>query len=158
MRRYSSGYDFLFFTAILATLVSLAPGLAHLFEPPRKLSLSREQYFTVQQIYAGWELFGVAIFIQAVSLAMLAWRSTREHYIFRPVMAALILMMLAQLMFWLFTFPANSLTNNWTSMTDDWDMLRRQWEYSHAVAAVCQLLGLCCLVGALFSRVRASGR
>ena len=158
MRRYSSGYDFLFFTAILATLVSLAPGLAHLFELPRKLSLSREQYFTVQQIYAGWELFGIAIFIQAVSLAMLAWRSTREHYIFRPVMAALILMMLAQMMFWLFTFPANSLTNNWTSMTDDWDMLRRQWEYSHAMGAICQLLALCCLVGALFSRVRASGR
>ena len=34
MRRYSSGYDFLFFTAILATFVSLGPGLAHLFELP----------------------------------------------------------------------------------------------------------------------------
>lgn len=158
MRRYSSGYDFLFFTAILATLVALAPGLAHLFELSHKLSLSREEYFTVQKIYAGWELFGIAFFIQAVSLAMLAWRSTREHYIFRPVMAALILMMLAQTLFWLFTFPANSLTNNWTSMPADWDMLRHQWEYSHAMGAICQLLALCCLVGALFSRVRASGR
>jgi hypothetical protein len=43
-------------------------------------------------------------------------------------------------------------------MPADWDMLRRQWEYSHAVAAVFQLLGLCCLIGALFARVRASGR
>src|SRR5258706_2803611 len=109
MRRYSSGYDFLFFTAILATLVSLAPGLAHLFELPHKLSLSREQYFTVQQIYAGWELFGIALLIQAISLAMLAWRSAREYYVFRPVLAALILMMLAQALFWLFTVPANSL-------------------------------------------------
>src|SRR5882757_6330342 len=104
MRRYSSGYDFLFFTAILATLVSLAPGFAHLFELPRKLSLSREQYFTVQQIYAGWELFGVAILVQSVSLALLAWRSAREYYVFRPVLAALILMMIAQALFWLFTF------------------------------------------------------
>jgi len=158
MRRYSSGYDFLFFTAILATLVSSAPDLAHLFELPHKLALSRDQYFTVQQIYGGWELFGIAILVQAVSLSMLAWRSTREHYIFRPVMAALILMMLAQTLFWLFTFPANSLTENWTTIPADWDMLRHQWEYSHAMGAICQLLALCCLVGALFSRVRASGR
>ena len=158
MRRYSSGYDFLFFTAILATLVSLAPGLAHLFELPNKLSLSREQYFTVQQIYRGWELFGIAVLVQAVSLCMLAWRSAREYFIFRPVMAALILLVLAQLLFWLFTFPANSLTQNWTAVPADWDMLRRQWEYSHALGAACQLLCLCCLVGALFARVRASGR
>jgi hypothetical protein len=37
-------------------------------------------------------------------------------------------------------------------------MLRHQWEYSHAMGAVCQLLALCCLVGALFARIRASGR
>ena len=158
MRRYSSGYDLLFFIAILATLMSLAPGLAHLSELPHKLSLSREQYFTVQQIYAGWELFGIAILVQSIALAMLAWRSAREYYVFRPVMAALILLMLAQMMFWLFTFPANSLTDNWTRMPADWDMLRHQWEYSHAMGAICQLLGLCCLVGALFARVRASGR
>jgi hypothetical protein len=158
MRRYSSGYDFLFFTAILATLASMAPGLAHLFELPHKLSLSREEYFTVQQIYAGWELFGIAILVQAVSLAMLAWRSMREYYVFRPVLAALILMVLAQTLFWLFTFPANSITDNWTSMPADWDMLRRQWEYSHALGAACQLLCFCCLIGALFARVRAAGR
>ena len=126
MRRYSSGYDFLFFMTILATLVSLAPGLAHLFELPHKLSLSREQYFTVQQIYANWELFGIAILIQAISLVLPAWRSSREYYVFRPVLAALILMMLAQALFWLFTFPANSITNNWTSMPVHWDILRRQ--------------------------------
>jgi hypothetical protein len=89
---------------------------------------------------------------------MLAWRSAREYYVFRPVLAALILMMLAQALFWLFTVPANSLTNNWTSMPVDWDMLRRQWEYSHALGATCQLLSLCCLIGALFARVRAAGR
>lgn len=158
MRRYSSGYDFLFFTAILATLISLAPALAHLFELPHKMQLSREQYFTVQQIYGGWELFGIAILVQAVSLVMLAWRSAREYYVFRPVMVALILFVIAQLLFWLFTFPANSLTDNWTHMPADWRSLRHQWEYSHAIAAICQLLGLCSLIGALFARVRASGR
>jgi hypothetical protein len=158
MRRYSSGYDFLFFTAIVATLLSLAPGLAHLFELPHKISLPREQYFTVQQIYAGWELFGIDVLIQAISLSMLAWRSSREYYVFRPVMAALIFMVLAQALFWLFTFPANSITDNWTRMSADWEGLRWQWEYSHAAGAICQLLALCFLIAALFARVRASGR
>ena len=158
MRRHSTGYDILFFVAILATLTALAPGLAHLFEMPRKMVLGRDAYFTVQQIYAGWELFGIAIMVQFVSLALLAWRSVRQHYVFRPVLAALIFLILAQALFWLFTFPANSITNNWTSMPADWDMLRRQWEYSHALGATCQLLCLCCLIGALFARVRAAGR
>jgi hypothetical protein len=158
MRRYSSGYDLLFFIAILSTLTSLAPALAHLFELPNKMALSRDAYFTVQQIYAGWELFGIPILIQLISLSMLAWRSSREHYVFRPVVAALILLVMAQILFWLVTFPANSLTQNWTRMPPDWEMLRHHWEYSHATAAVCQLLGLCCLIGALFARVRASGR
>jgi len=47
MRRHSHGYDFLFFIAILATVNSLAPALAHLFELPRKMALSRDAYFTV---------------------------------------------------------------------------------------------------------------
>jgi hypothetical protein len=158
MRRYSSGYDFLFFMAILATLTSLAPALAHLIELPDKLSLSRQAYFTVQQIYAGWELFGIAVLIQLISLSLLAWRSAREYYVFRPVIGALVLLVIAQTLFWLFTFPANSLTNNWTRIPADWETLRRQWEYSHAAAALCQLAGLCCLISALFARVRASGR
>ena len=158
MRRYSSGYDFLFFMAILATLASLAPALAHLIEMPDKLALSRDAYFTVQQIYAGWQLFGIAVLVQLISLSLLAWRSAREYYVFRPVVAALVLLLIAQALFWLFTFPANEVTQNWTRIPEDWEGLRRQWEYSHAGGAFCQLAGLCCLISALFARVRASGR
>ncbi|HKB97103.1 MAG TPA: hypothetical protein VKB94_09645 [Rhizomicrobium sp.] len=158
MRRYSSGYDFLFFIAILATLASLAPALAHLIEMSPKLALGRDDYFTVQKIYAGWALFGIAILAQVISLALLAWRSAREYYVFRPVVAALVLLVIAQALFWLFTFPANEVTQNWTRIPEDWEALRRQWEYSHAGGAICQLGGLCCLISALFARVRASGR
>jgi hypothetical protein len=158
MRRYSSGYDFLFFIAILATLTSLAPALTHLIELPHKLSLSREDYFTIQQLYAGWDLFGIAILVQVISLALLAWRSAREYYVFRPVAAALVLLVIAQALFWLFTFPANEVTQNWTRIPEDWEALRHQWEYSHAGGAIFQLAGLCCLISALFARVRASGR
>ncbi|HMH64279.1 MAG TPA: hypothetical protein VK515_01755, partial [Rhizomicrobium sp.] len=115
-------------------------------------------YFTVQQIYAGWNLFGAVLAVQSLSLALLAKSSFREHYVFRPVLAALILLLLAQALFWLFTYPANVATHNWTQIPADWETLRHQWEYSHAGGAICQLLGLCCLIGALFARVRAAGR
>ena len=78
MRRHTRGYDALFFLAILATLFALAPGMAHVLEMPRKLLLAREAYFTVQQIYAGWSLFGIVILIQCAALALLAWRSRRD--------------------------------------------------------------------------------
>ena len=158
MRRHTFGYDVLFFLAILATLFSLAPGLAHLFELPRKMAMGRDAYFTVQRIYAGWEMFGIAVAAQFAALALLAWRSLREHYVFRPVLAALALAVLAQALFWLFTFPANVQTANWTQSPPDWDDLRQIWEYSHAAGALCQVLGFCCLVSALFARVRAAGR
>ena len=158
MRRHSSGYDLLFFIAIIASVIALGGGLAHVYELPRKLALSRDAYFTVQQIYAGWELFGIVIAIQLVALAMLAARSAREYYVFRPVVAALVLVGLAQAVFWTFTFPANAATHDWTQIPADWEALRHQWEYSHAGGTFCQLLGLCCLIGALFARVRAAGR
>jgi hypothetical protein len=158
MRRHSSGYDILFFLAILATLFALAPALAHLFEMPRKMEMGQGAYFTVQRIYAGWDLFGIAILAQFIALALLAWRSAREHYVFRPVLAALLLMLAAQALFWLFTFPANSETANWTQVPSGWADLRVVWEYSHAGGAICQLLAFCCLISALFARVRAAGR
>jgi hypothetical protein len=158
MRRHTRGYDALFFLTILVTLFSLAPGMAHVLEMPRKLALGEGAYFTVQQIYAGWSLFGVVIVIQLGALALLAWRSAREYYVFRPVLAALLLMLGAQALFWSFTFPANTATANWTAAPDNWQALRLQWEYSHAGGALCQLLALCCLLWALFARVQAAGR
>ena len=38
----------------------MAAGMAHLFELPNKIHLSREDYLTVQQIYRGWALLGIA--------------------------------------------------------------------------------------------------
>ena len=158
MRRHSSGYDFLFCIALLATLVALAPGLAHLLELPRAMALSQERYFTVQQAYAGWELFGILTLVQFFALALLTWCSAREYYVFRPVLAALVLMLVAQACFWLFAFPATTATHNWTQAPQDWAMLRHQWEYSHAAGALCQFASFCCLIAALFARIRASGR
>jgi hypothetical protein len=49
--------------AIVAAALHLVPTGAHLFELPHKMALSSAEYMTVQQIYAGWELFGIVIAI-----------------------------------------------------------------------------------------------
>jgi hypothetical protein len=49
--------------AIVAAALYLVPTGAHLFELPHKMALSSAEYMTVQQIYAGWELFGIVIAI-----------------------------------------------------------------------------------------------
>jgi hypothetical protein len=120
--------------------------------------MPRQAYFTVQQIYRGWDLFGAVIAVQLCALVLLSVRSWREHYLFRPVVTALVFLILAQALFWLFTFPANVATDNWTHAPANWDDLRYTWEYSHALGALCQLVGFCCLIGALFARARTAGR
>ena len=48
--------------------------------------------------------------------------------------------------FWSFIFPVNQATENWTMLPDNWQALRSQWEYSHAVRAILYVLAVGALV------------
>jgi hypothetical protein len=77
---------------------------------------------------------------------ILAVRSRRQG---RPAFLAAIatLLLVANFtVFFAWTFPVNQATSNWTVMPADWEALRNQWEYSHAVNA---LLAFVALLGAL---------
>ena len=39
-------------------------------------------------------------------------------------------------------FPANQATANWTQTPENWEALRRQWEYGHAVTALLVFVAL----------------
>jgi hypothetical protein len=55
--------------------------------------------------------------------------------------------------FFLWTFPANQATNNWTTIPGHWEQLREQWEYSHAVNAVVAFVAFCSItLSALMTR------
>jgi hypothetical protein len=146
--------DFTLAVALLASLVMLGPALAHAFELPNKIDLPGDQYFIVQQIYRGWDRFAVALLVQVVALAATAWLTRHQRQVARPVAAALLCVVAAQILFWVFTFPANAATTNWTAQPDDWQRLRRDWEYSHLAGAVLQFVGLLSLIGALVQRAR----
>ena len=146
--------DVTIFVALLATALALGGALAHALELPNKLSMTREDYFTAQQIYRGWNqpayLLGVEL-AAIIGLAVRFWQSPR---ILRPALMAILALVAAQLVFWIWTFPANVATNNWTMAPSDWETLRAQWEYSHLAGGTCQLLALSSLIVAALARRR----
>ena len=122
---------------------ALIPGGAHLFAMPNKLPMSAEDYFTAQQSYRGWALFGIALFgAIAANLALGAalWRKGLSAW---PALGAAALILATLAIFFAWTFPANQATENWMAIPENWESLRRQWEYSHAANAVLTFAALC---------------
>lgn len=121
--------------ALLATVLAFLPSGTHLLELPHKLELDRAGYLLVQGLYRGWALSG-AVWIAALVLdALAAWRLRGQRDAMLAAAAATVLMALAFAVFFLWTFPANQVTANWTVLPDGWESLRRQWEGSHAANA-----------------------
>jgi hypothetical protein len=74
--------------------------------------------------------------------------------VFWPSVAALTSLVAAQAVFWIWTFPANQATSNWTTQPVNWETLRRNWEYSHLAGAVFQALAMAALIIAVLRRDR----
>jgi len=66
--------------------------------------------------------------------------------VFVLTLIALLCIVGTQVVFWTFTFPANQITNNWTVLPDNWQELRKQWEYSHATSAGLNLIAVITLI------------
>lgn len=130
----------------MATTLALGPALAHLLELPNKIGLPKDTYFTVQQIYAGWSLLGVVLMVQLLAIVAVILLTRDDRRRRRLAIVALLCLAGAQALFWIFTFPANTATANWTHQPDNWEALRAQWEYSHAGGALLQLVAMVCLV------------
>ncbi|MCW2243693.1 DUF1772 domain-containing protein [Azospirillum canadense] len=125
----------LFTIAFMAII--LVPSGAHLSELPAKIGMERDAYFVVQGIYAGWALFGIPIivaFFANGALAALERRRDRAAARWAGISALLVLLSLAVFFVWI--FPANQETANWTRSPENWNALRRQWEWAHAANAL----------------------
>ncbi|HET8750102.1 MAG TPA: hypothetical protein VFM42_05105 [Sphingomicrobium sp.] len=141
-----------FFIALMATALALGGALAHALELPNKIGLPADQYFTVQQAYSGWNRLSLLLLVELLSMIALAWLYWGEPRVRWPVLASIGCLVVAQIIFWSFTFPANQRTSNWTAIPDDWEHLRRSWEFSHAAGAAFQCLALAALIVAVLSR------
>jgi hypothetical protein len=141
--------------ALIAVGLYLVPTGAHLFELPRKMGLSPEQYMTVQGIYTGWALFGVVIFAALVLTLAQTVLARGDPAAFKLTLAAFICLALTQAIFWAFTFPMNAATRSWTVLPENFEAARRQWEYSHAASAILTFAAFLALA---VSTIRAGRR
>jgi ABC-type spermidine/putrescine transport system permease subunit I len=70
----------------------------------------------------------------------------RQCRSFGYALAAFLLIAANLAIFFVWTFPTNQATNNWTVVPKNWNELRSQWEYSHAATAVVTFAALVCVV------------
>ena len=120
--------------------------MAHLLELPNKINLSREDYLTVQQIYRGWALLGIIIACELVSVVTLTIKVRHQPKAFPFALSSLLCIIGTQIVFWTYTYPANQATNNWTFLPENWQALRTNWEYSHAVGAGLGMVAMITLI------------
>jgi hypothetical protein len=132
----------LLIAAIVLTGIVLGAGLAHLFAMPNKLGLAREDYLVAQQVYRGWAFIGVPLYLDMIVILLAAWRMGATEGPVGWTLLAFGFLVLGQILFWIWTYPANAATAQWTTLPKDWEALRRQWEISHAVGALCSLAAL----------------
>jgi hypothetical protein len=119
---------------------------AHLAALPNKMAMAQAAYFVAQQIYAGWALFGIVLFGALVANLAHAIVLRRLGRSFGYALASFLLIAANLAIFFVWTFPTNQATNNWTVVPNNWDDLRSQWEYSHAANAVVTFAALVCVV------------
>jgi anthrone oxygenase-like protein len=138
--------------------VAMAPALAHALEYPGKMRLSRDAYLTVQPIYyPGFTIAGgiaeAGGLLASIVLLVFTPRGTVGFWL---TCAAVLGMIGMQIVFWIYTQPANRFWLESVKIGNlgagffavnpagrpgtendaaDWRRLRDRWEYSHIVRA-----------------------
>ncbi|HET6620679.1 MAG TPA: hypothetical protein VFG64_12125 [Dongiaceae bacterium] len=134
------------FLAIMFTAIALVPVGAHVLSLLAKIELPEQPYFTAQQIYRGWAWLGVAIAAAILANLASALLVRGQPRPFGLSLAACLLIVGTLVVFFVWTYPTNQATGNWTDAPDNWEQLRAQWEYSHAANAVITFAALVCSV------------
>lgn len=129
--------------ALVTTGLALAAPMAHVYELAHKIHMDAEQYFLVQGIYRGWWIAGLLLPLSLLANATLAIVARRDRTAFVLALTAAGLITLNLVIFFVWTQPVNAATENWTVRPDNWEALRRQWEYSHAINAGVTFAAFC---------------
>ena len=140
-------------SSMILASIALIPAGAHFFSLLSKMRLTESDYLVAQRAYDGWSMFGIVVIgalLTTLALAIVLYRAGLPYLL---PLASFACIAGTQLIFWVFTFPTNRLTNNWTQIPDQWEAVRRQWELSHAGSAVLNFIALLLLfLSALGSR------
>jgi hypothetical protein len=129
-----------YFLALMLTAIAMSLAMAHLAELPNKIEISAAHYLIVQRNYDNWAVLGLIVPASFLSVAALTVALRGTGAPFTLALIALLLLIGELVAFWGFIFPVNQATQNWTMLPDNWEALRAQWEYAHAVRAILYVL------------------
>lgn len=139
------------FISLFLTALALCPYVVNLMSLPNKMEMSREEYFIAQQVYSGWSYSSILIFLSFVSTIVLSIMAKNHDRVLRFSLGATFCIGMSLMVFLVFTFPANQITQNWTLQPHSWQDLRVQWEYSHAFNAVLYMAAEALLIMSVLS-------
>ena len=139
------------FLSLFFTALALCPYVAHLMSFPNKMHMSREEYFIAQQVFSGWSYSSILIILSFLSTIALSILAMDHDRVLRFSLGAAFCMGMSLMVFFVFTFPANQITENWTLQPQSWRDLRIQWEYSHAFNAVLYMAAEALLIMSVLS-------
>jgi len=136
-----------FFTIIFASL-SMAMAFCHLLQLPPRMSYDGAQWIATQNLYQLFGTVGALIEVGALLfvtiLSLMVWLRPA----FQWTLFATVCLLAAHAAWWMFIAPVNVEIATWTPDTipADWMGWRNQWEYTHTVRAILDILGLSALV------------
>jgi branched-subunit amino acid ABC-type transport system permease component len=139
------------FISLFFTALALCPYVAHLMAFPNKMEMTKEEYFIAQQVYSGWSYSSILILLSFVSTIVLSILAKDHDRVLRFSLGSVFCIGMSLMVFFVFTFPANQFTRNWTFLTQSWEDLRIQWEYSHAFNAVLYIAAEALLIMSVLS-------
>lgn len=137
------------FLAIVFLALIFAPAAAHAFALMNKIGMSQQDYYTAQLAYRRWDLFGWTYLGALIFTLWLALASRGgAPAVFWLSAAALVLTVLSLVIFFIWVFPGNAATKNWTVAPENWEALRFRWEWGHFGSALANFLALCAAAAA----------
>jgi hypothetical protein len=110
--------------AIVSVALYLVPTGAHLFELAGKMPLSPADYMLVQGLYRDWALFGIVILAAMLLTLLHAILRRDKRIVFNLSLAAFFCLASTQIIFWLFTWPMNVASSNWTVTPEHFERAR----------------------------------
>jgi hypothetical protein len=153
--------------ALLVVVLAMVPAMAHAFELPGKLRLSKEAYLAVQPIYyPGFTVLGFCEPLAIVLLVVVLILLPASEASFWWTLVALVSVLAMHAVYWFVTHPVNgfwlreeklgsaastffSTASRNTGSEIGWKSLRDRWEYSHVARAALAALALVALVVAI---------
>lgn len=139
------------FISLFFTALALCPYVAHLMAFPNKMEMTKEEYFIAQQVYSGWSYSSILILLSFMSTIVLSILAKDDDRVLRFSLGGAFCIGMSLMVFFVFTFPANQITRNWTVQPQSWEDLRIQWEYSHAFNAVLYMAAEALLIMSVLS-------